>query len=1579
MRLRVLPALALLALLLPAVSRAAVTFEREFRIDASRVRTQAGPDGATLVFARGGMGEFSPGAPDLPWIAEAVDVPAGFRVAGVEVLSAEWQALASGVRVAPAIEPTPGLDEVRRTAPDARLYASADFVPTAPVRVGEQGSMRGRNLAYLRLAAARWQPASGQLQRLASVRVRVTLEPALRTDVAPRERIVPEWEDALPGGAPLRVPGALTTSLGSTGREATPFRPQQLPSVLGSPVAYLIITTDAFAASFQALADWKTQSGLPATVRTLSFIQQQYPGASDDAERVRMFIRDAYSRWGTKWVLLGGDTDFIPERLARTSFYGGENIASDMYYSCLDGNWNADGDSLYGEGFYSSADPGDNVDLLPEVYVGRAPVNTLAEVQTFVTKTLQYEKTPLGNYEQRNLFFAEVLFPQNWTPSQITTLDGAELIEEILPAFDAHPELLYRRLYENYQDSRWVPGALQETRQAVLDSLNNGFNVAVHVGHGYRNVMSVGDNSLTNADALGLTNGNRLTNLYAINCTSNAIDFPCIGEAFLHNPSGGAVTNVGSTRFDFPTAGRAYQTEYFRLLLEDGVTAVGELQARQKLPFVAYSTYDGVNRWTQFTLLMLGDPELRIWRGQPKSLVVSHAATRALSDTTFQVTVSQNATPLAGARVTLYKSGDEFQSGLTDGAGQVTLPFRPDSLGAFSVTVTALDSRPYVGSVTLTGVAAPVLADGTPTIDDDSVGGTVGNANGVVDAGETIDLRVPVRNAGGVGATNVNATLATANPLVTISAPTVVYGAIGSGATVTSSAAFRVSFPYTMADQTEVPFTLFVTDGAGHDALESLALTVRAPELAHFEHGETETGGNNNGRPEIGETVTYTVKLRNNGTGLAEQVTAKLRSYDGLSVVTDSVATFGSIASGATVTGDGVTFTPSSASAKLALVVSGRYGDLWTQTIDLTYPAAPTQVLGIGAATSISLTWARVMVTDLRGYNVYRSLTSNGTFTRVNPVPTERVAYYMDEALSPLTRYYYKVTAVDSSGNESSQSAVANASTNPPSHAIYPIPLGRNTPGSVALEYIYQSSMMDIVAGADYLYLFHANGQAPVDADGSGSTAGDFTNRGSYYAAGPSVANLDGTGWSIIGTSWDSTSVYVFDKDGHVRPGWPLVLNDGIWGCAAVGDLDNDGTQELAFGSLNNRFYVMRANGSEWIDGDANATTKGVFKLLNRPYNFGTPAIADLDGNGVRDVVFGSYDGNMYAWRPDGSNLPGFPFAVPYPVGNEPWPITCSPAVGYLDGPGDTTPEIVFSAANESLYVVEPDGKRRAGWPIWIRTSGNSKMSSPALADMNNDGFLDIVFQSSNGGLYVFNRSGGVLFGLANLRYSTLTTGATESSPVVADINGDGFNDVVCGDETGTLSAFSGANGAMLPGFPIRLQGEVRGTPAVADIDRDGKTEIVLSGWDKNLYVWDYDFPFQPNGTAPWPQFHHDARRTGFYDAPLFVGVDDDPSAGGRTPQAVAFEAPQPNPANGRTRLWYSIPGDLAGGTYTLSIYDLSGRLVKHVDTGLAKAGRFSAAWDLRGEDGRAVEGGVYFARFSLGGTSLARKLVVLR
>jgi hypothetical protein len=1544
---------------------------REFHYDASRFSlVEAGE--YTQVRVSRAAGDVTPGAPELPVLSEAVEIPGAARVTGVEVLSIETAPLASGVKLPPALGAAPGLP-VERTTPDAAYYGRAGFQPGTPVTLGSQGWMRGTNLAFLKVVPVRWDARTGALERVTRVRVRLTLA-GERSPALERLRLAPSWDRdpvasllGRPAVPPLdaRRAGAVTTEAGGGAAAETDevgFEATQLPSVLGSPVSYVIITNEEMAPEFQRLANWKTQTGVPTVVRTMSFIHAQYPAATDDADRVRQFIRDAYQRWGTTWVLLGGDTQVVPTRFVWSSFFGGENIPCDMYYSCLDGDWNADGDGIYGEAPY------DTTDLVPEVWVGRAPTTTLAEADHFVDKTLGYIQNPPGNYEHTVLFFAEVLFPQPYI-SGTPDLDGAEIAEQCLPHLQFNPAIHYARLYQRPADPRWEPGALQETRAVVRDSLNAGYNVATHIGHGYRNVMSCGDENLTNEDALGLTNGNKLINLYASNCTSNAIDFPSIGEAFMHAPNGGAVTNIGSSRFDFPAVGREYEEEYFRLLYVDSTTAVGEAQGLQKIPFLVSGEYDGLHRWTQTTLLLLGDPELRIYTGTPRVLAASHPGSLSTNTTDFPVTVTVNGSPLYGARVVAYKAGDEYAMGTTNGAGQVILPFRADSAGSCVITVTAFDAKPYQVTIPVTTGIAPALAERPFTVDDS---GVTGNNDGKPDAGETVFVTIPVRNNGTTNAGLVNATLESGHPSVTVLSGELAYGTIAVGSTV-APGSFQLANAASLSDQTEVPLTLTLTDSASRVWVEKVAYTVAAPWLRHDRHTLVDVGGNNDGIADPGETCNVQISLHNLGSGTANAVTAVLRNHDGFATVTDSTSSWGALATGAETQGDAFTFQLLDANARLELRVSDSHGLRWSKVVDLVPPDAPGAAGGMGTPSSIALRWPQSLAEDLLGYNVYRASMVAGPYVRLNSVPTGRTAYYLDDGLPTLTQFHYKVSAVDSSGNESSLSAIGSASTNPPSHTYFPAQMNEGTIASVAVDHLYPGYPLDIVGASKFVYVWHHDGTAPVDADGQGATSGDFSIRGGGYDSAPAIADIDDDGVKdIVAISSDSTRVYAYDLEGVAKPGWPVVIGSAVWSSPAIGDLDGDGQMEIVFSSNANRLYVLRSNGAEWADGDMNPGTFGVFKTLSNHFNYGTPGLADLDGGGL-DIVCADFNGVVHAFHADGSYVPGFPVDLPGLV-------TASVAIGHLDGPSDTELDIVVAtgdlfntAGGDSVYVLRANGARRPGFPQRVKLGGNNKAPSPALADMNGDTKLDVVVASTNGKLYVYDGNGVVLPSFNGVVYSGAVLSASESSPIVADINGDGLNDVLIGDETGRIAAIGG-NGAMMAGFPIFTDAEIKGAPAACDCDGDGKTEIVVAGNDRNVYMWDYDFPFSPNGPPPWPQYNHDARRTNLASNPVFVAAEDPPA-----PRTLSFAAPRPNPTNRGAVLAWAVPAEQVGQAYEVAVFDLAGRMVRVVERGAATAGHHRAAWDLRDAGGARVANGMYFARLTLGKEQRTHKLAVMR
>src|SRR5438094_5206747 len=247
MRPRFVVSLAAVALTLAVVVNAAsaLTLEHVVRIDPARLSLTMS-NGLALLEARGGVHEYTAGRPDLPGISERGDLPAGMRLVSVEVVAAQTELWADGVRVAPALSSRAGAPPDERSAASALFYTSASFQPEVLAATGVQGSLRGRNVAYLRIAPARWNAQTGRLERVTSLDLKLTLEDGAEPAVT-RERIVREWEDEPPSGVPSRAIVSLSseaTAGGSGKPKAEPFKPLQVPSVLGSPVEYVIVTSD---------------------------------------------------------------------------------------------------------------------------------------------------------------------------------------------------------------------------------------------------------------------------------------------------------------------------------------------------------------------------------------------------------------------------------------------------------------------------------------------------------------------------------------------------------------------------------------------------------------------------------------------------------------------------------------------------------------------------------------------------------------------------------------------------------------------------------------------------------------------------------------------------------------------------------------------------------------------------------------------------------------------------------------------------------------------------------------------------------------------------------------------------------------------------------------------------------------------------------------------------------------------------------------------------------------------------------------------------------------------------------------
>ena len=96
-------------------------------------------------------------------------------------------------------------------------------------------------------------------------------------------------------------------------------------------------------------------------------------------------------------------------------------------------------------------------------------------------------------------------------------------------------------------------------------------------------------------------------------------------------------------------------------------------------------------------------------------------------------------------------------------------------------------------------------------------------------------------------------------------------------------------------------------------------------------------------------------------------------------------------------------------------------------------------------------------------------------------------------------------------------------------------------------------------------------------------------------------------------------------------------------------------------------------------------------------------------------------------------------------------------------------------------------------------------------------------------------------------------------TPAIADVDADGRNEVVAGHGVSLLDAVN-ADGVDAPGWPKLTGGWVVGTPGFGDRDGNGTAEVAVVRRDGVLQVW--NLPTKASALTEWPRFGHDGRNS---------------------------------------------------------------------------------------------------------------------
>ncbi|HWR27581.1 MAG TPA: C25 family cysteine peptidase, partial [Candidatus Thermoplasmatota archaeon] len=539
----------------------------------------------------------SAGEPKIPSKGVFLLLPPDSQVSGIEITTGEKIILGSGFNVEPTSQAIPisQTDNIPIPTPNPAIYQSnAAYPGKLFTQVGVQ-YFRGYQILVLLLHPVQYNPVTGELFYYTSLEVSV---------------------QTTPSGVQSALYRGLNQDIQQVQQkvdnpEMTLAYDQQYTSSPASFEDYdlLIITTDALKSGFEALAEAHTATGVATVIKTLTDI------GGSDLESIRNYIRDAYTNWGVEYVLIGGDSDVIPAPILWVSgmdenvTYYEDTMPADLYYACLDGPYNYDNDGYWGEP-HDGTDGGD-VDLIAEVYVGRACVGSTTEVNNFVTKTVAYINRDVNDpYLKKICLAAEYLGDYG-----IASYGGTYMDQLVNGSTDdgyttvgiSSDDYVINKLYDS-PGYDWPPSA-------IISVINNGVHAINHLGH----ANEVYNMKLDTSDVDGLTNpSNRTCFIYSQGCIAGAFDYSdCIAEHFTIKTTHAAFAGIWNARYGFfwsySTDGDSQRLhrQFWDAVFGEMIPEIGRANHDSKednLPIIGRSCI----RWCYYETNLFGDPALKI-------------------------------------------------------------------------------------------------------------------------------------------------------------------------------------------------------------------------------------------------------------------------------------------------------------------------------------------------------------------------------------------------------------------------------------------------------------------------------------------------------------------------------------------------------------------------------------------------------------------------------------------------------------------------------------------------------------------------------------------------------------------------------------------------------------------------------------------------------------------------------------------------------------------------------------------------------------------------------------------------------
>ncbi len=407
----------------------------------------------------------------------------------------------------------------------------------------------------------------------------------------------------------------------------------------GDDYEYLILSAENILGDWDDLVALNTRRGMRTKIQDVSKI----PLSGDDLQdRMRKFIKQEYDEHKIVFAVLGGDIasggNNVPARELYTEFYDHNKTpdryneiypAADMYFGTLDGNWNDNSDSKYGE-------PGEE-DMFWEVFVARMPCDDASDLGNLLHKTQMYSEEPVREDVTNYLGLGEFL----WENEGIDVW-GAMSVDQYIGKSDANGFTTYG-ITDNFTvtrlDDRTGGGDASWNASDLAQSFNSSKATWIdHDGHGNAQIAF----GISSGDINGVFKNNGTSSNYFVGISGACSPgkFHKTDDCFFEkivNYANVAVAGISNNEFgygdddgsDSPT-GRPYRYVHDALFNPDkrvhfleamhamgkeaNVDVVTDPGALDKLPYL------GIIRYCCYNTNLFGDPALSVWTDTPQDL-----------------------------------------------------------------------------------------------------------------------------------------------------------------------------------------------------------------------------------------------------------------------------------------------------------------------------------------------------------------------------------------------------------------------------------------------------------------------------------------------------------------------------------------------------------------------------------------------------------------------------------------------------------------------------------------------------------------------------------------------------------------------------------------------------------------------------------------------------------------------------------------------------------------------------------------------------------------------------------------------